>query len=243
MEPVDPPVVDHRFSVEQARQRARFPRVEPQGRHGIRADTGRAAERREQSDACDQAREGLHRQAVGFRPGDGDRELARDPGHWWILLAFTLHNAKARDSKTPVQTVRADIPHDKFGLMIRIETTTYDVSFFRHYRQVEHRNGFAEMKYTTMKKMRRISGSSRCYCTVSSTSRASETVAFAASSPRRPQVSRILKRLRCHGLAKKVARNYKYHLTTIGRAVASLALQLRIFLVTPALAQITPARS
>jgi hypothetical protein len=42
--------------------------------------------------------------------------------------------------------------YDKFGLMIRIETTSYDVSFFRHYRQVEHRNGRSEMKYTTMKK-------------------------------------------------------------------------------------------
>jgi hypothetical protein len=25
--------------------------------------------------------------------------------------------------------------------MVRIEVTTHDVSFFRHYRQVEHRNG------------------------------------------------------------------------------------------------------
>jgi hypothetical protein len=42
--------------------------------------------------------------------------------------------------------------YDKFGLMIRIETTTYDVSFLRHYRQVEHRSGGSEMKCTTMKK-------------------------------------------------------------------------------------------
>lgn len=58
-----------------------------------------------------------------------------------------------------------------------------------------------------------------------------------------PQVSRTLKRLRCHGLVKKVAGNYKYHLTTSGRAVASLALQLRAFLITPTLAQLAPARS
>ena len=58
-----------------------------------------------------------------------------------------------------------------------------------------------------------------------------------------PQLSRILKRLRCHGVIKKVARNYKYHLTTLGRTVASLALQLRAFLVTRALAQLAPARS
>jgi DNA-binding HxlR family transcriptional regulator len=58
-----------------------------------------------------------------------------------------------------------------------------------------------------------------------------------------PQISLTLKRLRCHGLIKKVAGNYKYHLTTLARAVASLALQLRTFLITPVLAQLAPARS
>jgi hypothetical protein len=29
--------------------------------------------------------------------------------------------------------------YDKFHLILRIETTTNDVSFFKHYRQVEHR--------------------------------------------------------------------------------------------------------
>jgi DNA-binding HxlR family transcriptional regulator len=58
-----------------------------------------------------------------------------------------------------------------------------------------------------------------------------------------PQISRTLKRLGCHGLIKKVSGNYRYHLTTLGRVVGSLALQLRTFLVTPALAQLAPARS
>jgi hypothetical protein len=42
--------------------------------------------------------------------------------------------------------------YDKFGHILRIETTTKDVSFFRHYRTVEQRNGEAVMKFAPMKK-------------------------------------------------------------------------------------------
>ena len=31
--------------------------------------------------------------------------------------------------------------YDKFGRVLRIETTTNDVSFFKHHRKVEHRDG------------------------------------------------------------------------------------------------------
>ena len=31
--------------------------------------------------------------------------------------------------------------YDKFGCVLRIETTTNDVSFFKHHRKVEHRDG------------------------------------------------------------------------------------------------------
>jgi hypothetical protein len=40
--------------------------------------------------------------------------------------------------------------YDKFGLILRIETTVNDVSFFKHYRQVEHRDGSKEKKYAEM---------------------------------------------------------------------------------------------
>ena len=50
------------------------------------------------------------------------------------------------------------------------------------------------------------------------------------------QVSRILKRLRLHGLIKIVGKRYKYYLTRLGRSVVSCALQLRENLVIPALA-------
>ena len=42
--------------------------------------------------------------------------------------------------------------YDKHGIILRIETTTNDVSFFKHYRKVEHRDGTSSMKLTGMKK-------------------------------------------------------------------------------------------
>ena len=42
--------------------------------------------------------------------------------------------------------------YDKFGLILRIETTVNDVAFFPHYRQVEHRDGTRVTKWTRMKR-------------------------------------------------------------------------------------------
>jgi len=42
--------------------------------------------------------------------------------------------------------------YDKFGLILRIETTVNDVSFFKHYRRVEHRDGTHCLKLAQMKK-------------------------------------------------------------------------------------------
>jgi len=42
--------------------------------------------------------------------------------------------------------------YDKFGRILRIETTTLDVTFFQHYREVEHRDGTTAMKFAPMKK-------------------------------------------------------------------------------------------
>jgi len=42
--------------------------------------------------------------------------------------------------------------YDKFGRILRIETTINDVQFFPHYRQVEQRNGRRIAKWTKMKK-------------------------------------------------------------------------------------------
>jgi hypothetical protein len=42
--------------------------------------------------------------------------------------------------------------YDKFLFILRIETTVNDVSFFKHYRQVQHRDGTATTKWAPMKK-------------------------------------------------------------------------------------------
>ncbi len=50
------------------------------------------------------------------------------------------------------------------------------------------------------------------------------------------QVSHRIKRLRVHGLLKKAARSYKYHLTKLGGRVVAMALKVRRLVVLPALA-------
>jgi hypothetical protein len=42
--------------------------------------------------------------------------------------------------------------YDKLGMVLRIETTVNDVSFFKHYRKVEHRDGTESKKLAAMKK-------------------------------------------------------------------------------------------
>jgi len=42
--------------------------------------------------------------------------------------------------------------YDKFGKILRIETTVNDVSFFKHYRTVEHRDGSQSQKIAPIKK-------------------------------------------------------------------------------------------
>ena len=42
--------------------------------------------------------------------------------------------------------------YDKFGLILRIETTVNDLTFFKHCREVEYRDGSRETKWTSMRK-------------------------------------------------------------------------------------------
>src|SRR5436190_13774805 len=42
--------------------------------------------------------------------------------------------------------------YDKFGLILRIETTVTDLTFFKHYREVEHRDGSRATKWASMQK-------------------------------------------------------------------------------------------
>lgn len=55
------------------------------------------------------------------------------------------------------------------------------------------------------------------------------------------RLSRMLKRLRIHGLIKKIGHRYKDYLTTLGRTVATAALKLRELVVIPTLNHPVPA--
>ena len=50
------------------------------------------------------------------------------------------------------------------------------------------------------------------------------------------QVSRIIKRLRNHGILKRVGRTYKYYLTKLGRQVTIAGLKIKSMVLIPQLA-------
>ena len=184
--------------------------------------------------------------------------------------------------------------YDKFGLMLRIETTVNDLTFFKHYREVEHRDGAKETKWASMQKtiyslpaLREIlAAANRRYLeflsaiedprngrdkldklsqSVQNEGRsypgfnlfdADDEVLFSTiargefnisgmqnKTLRRflpdknsGQMSRLLKRLRVHGLIKKVGHTYKYYLTRFGKAVITTGLKLRELVILPQLA-------
>ena len=49
------------------------------------------------------------------------------------------------------------------------------------------------------------------------------------------QISRVLKRLRLHGLVKKIGHTYKYYVTSLGQRVLVAALKLKEHLILPTL--------
>ena len=52
------------------------------------------------------------------------------------------------------------------------------------------------------------------------------------------QVSRLMKRLRTHGLIKKIRKTYKYYLTGLGKQVIALGLKLKTLYVIPELSAV-----
>jgi len=185
--------------------------------------------------------------------------------------------------------------YDKLGIILRIETTVNDVSFFKHYRKVEHRDGTWEMKDASLKKsiyslplLRELmEAANRRYLEfiseiedptvgIKNLEKISEPTSdgqrtyrgfnlfhgedlklfegivrgefniggfqnrsFRIIMPDKSgsQVSRMFKRLRMHGLIKKVRCTYKYYLTHLGQKVANIALKLRTMFIIPSLAQ------
>lgn len=184
--------------------------------------------------------------------------------------------------------------YDKFGLVLRIETTVNDVSQFKTYREVDQRDGTRVKKMAVMKKniyslfplIRLLKAANHRYLEFISTfpdptdgikklNTVSQTITsgernykgfnfFAEEdqklltviargefnisgfrnqslqpflSPKNPhQISRILKRLRLHGLIKKVGSTYKYYLTSLGKSVITLGLRLKELFIIPSLA-------
>jgi len=185
--------------------------------------------------------------------------------------------------------------YDKFRFILRIETTVNNVSFFQHYRKVQHRDGSTTTRWAPMKKtihslpalrelllaanqryLKFISAIATPQVGVAKLHQLAETKmenqhrhkgfnlfseedtclfrsllqgeffisGFTNKQLRSQylpdksasQVTRLLKRLRVHGVIKKVGRRYKYYLTDFGRETATMALKLREMVVIPQLA-------
>lgn len=183
--------------------------------------------------------------------------------------------------------------YDKFGSVLRIETVTNDVTFFKHYRRVEHRDGTREMKHASMRKSiyslpdlkdvmfaanrrylefisavddptngirrvkrlsRRVRENGRSYKGFNLFDETDETLLrimsrgeFSISGLRNRdirrylpekgagQISHILKRLRNHGIIKKVRECYKYYLTSMGKRIIATAFKLKEMFIIPSL--------
>ena len=183
--------------------------------------------------------------------------------------------------------------YDKFRLILRIETPVVNVSFFKHYREVEHKDGTRSMAWAEMRKtiyslaplrelllaanrrylefistieddragtdkLNKISQpveeNDRCYRGFNffdpddedlfeSLGRGEFNISgFQNKDLRRHlkakntgQVSRLMKRLRTHGLIKKIGRTYKYYLTALGKQVVTLGLKLKNLYLIPEL--------
>jgi hypothetical protein len=183
--------------------------------------------------------------------------------------------------------------YDKHGIILRIETTTNDISFFKHYRKVVHRDGSETHKFAPFKKsiyslpeLAQVLGdANRRYIEflsaiddptngIKDVEKISRPVQAddrtyrgfnlfhgddidllrtivrgefnisgfrnADLQERLPcktsqQISALIRRLRKHGIIKKVARNYKYYLTALGRRVTAVALKLREMFIIPSM--------
>ena len=183
--------------------------------------------------------------------------------------------------------------YDKAGLILRIECTTNDVSFFKHHRWVEHRDGEQTWKLAALKKniyslgpLRKLMQAAneryleflaaidnpdaglkaidkvakpthehgrsyrgfnlflgddyRLFLAIARGEWAISGFRAADLRARLPDISasrssHLLKRLRLHGLIKKVGNRYKYYLTKMGRRIVATTLAMREFVIVPSL--------
>ncbi len=183
--------------------------------------------------------------------------------------------------------------YDKLSIVLRIETTVNDVSFFKHRRKVEQRDGKTVRKNAAMKKgiyslpplarllkaannrylefistiddrtagiknVRKLSKSvrknNRSFKGINFFDDDDLAILFAAISGEfnisgfqnrdirkklkdksSSQVTRILARLRHHGMIKKIANTHKYYLTRLGRQSIATALKIKELVIIPEL--------
>jgi len=185
--------------------------------------------------------------------------------------------------------------YDKFALIARVECTANDVSFFKHHRYVEQRNGERVFKLAPLRKsiyslndlrqlmlaannrylafmacidnpdaehkaLAKMAAPAKCkgrtfrgfnlfldpdYQLFLTLARGEWSISGFRAADLRKHIpglttgrsSYLLKRLRTHGLIKKVSRSYKYYLTKLGRRVLVTALVIREYFVQPTLAR------
>ena len=218
-------------------------------------------------------------------------------------LTKNYHDELGNDFSTRIEGTRikhrmgpASIKmYDKCGLVLRIETTANDVSFFKHHRKVEQRDGTVVYKLAPLKKSiyslrdlrEMLLAANRRYLefisqiddptaatrilhkvteTLTEHGRTYKGFNFFAEADERlfetilrgehtitglrnhdlqrhlPDqssgcISRCLKRLRVHGLIKRIGHTYKYYVTDLGRRVILTGLKLKELFLIPALAQ------
>jgi hypothetical protein len=183
--------------------------------------------------------------------------------------------------------------YDKFGHILRIETTVNDVTFFKHYREVIHRDGSSTQKEAAMKKniyslkpLREIVSASngrylefisaiddntighkklekatepktvedRNYKGLNFFSKADKKIILTLARGEfniygfrckdlakhliqysSDQLSRLLKRLRVHGIIKKAGKSYKYYLTVFGKEIITCSQKVINMIMIPQL--------
>jgi hypothetical protein len=182
--------------------------------------------------------------------------------------------------------------YDKHAIVLRVETTANDVSFFKHHRKVEHRDGTVSRKVAPVRKTiysiadlrgllvaanrryldfiaavedptnaigdldklsRRVRRNGRSFRGFNLFSGPDLDVFRAiveggtnvsgfrnrdlqqSLSMTGRQISTVLRRLREHGLVKKIGCTFKYYLTAFGRRATGTGLKLREMVVIPLL--------
>lgn len=181
--------------------------------------------------------------------------------------------------------------YDKFSKILRIETTSNDISFFKHFREVVHRDGSTSHEMAALKKniyslsflTDNLKASNKRYLEFISafdnkqvgrkrlekiTSSkidnnrnykgfnffSNEDLSVLTSIARGEfninglrnknlqkllgftgsKISRLIKRLKVHGLIKKTANSYKYYMTKIGKETLIMAQKIKDLVLVPA---------